>query len=165
MLAITPIEKVEDIAQTNQIVTGNSIPELTSQAFSISNLPLQNKNINQNFQSSTASLIPTTVQHKLIQARKIQAHRAVVEEKKIEAQQSVHAQEQSVTNPDHIERQRQATQDQVTQKLREQKIDIEKQVDAQRVAVERSLGLDKAPPTVPRIPLDWIKRVFSSGAR
>lgn len=90
MLAITPIEKVEDISQRNQLVTGNSIPELVSQAFFISNLPFQNKTINQNFQSSTTSSISTTLQHKLFQARKIQAHRAVVEEEKIEVQQSVH---------------------------------------------------------------------------
>ncbi|KAJ8066146.1 hypothetical protein OCU04_005237 [Sclerotinia nivalis] len=172
ILAITPIEKVEDVAPRNPVVTGNSIPKLMSQAFSISNLPFQNKTTNQNFQSSTASLISTTLQHKLFQAREIQAHRAVVEGKKIEARQSIHAQEQSATAPDHVQAQRQATQDQVTQKLREQKIDIRKQIDAQRAAaqrvaiqraaVQRSLGLDKAPPTGPRIPLGMAPRMMTS---
>ncbi|KAI9648026.1 hypothetical protein NHQ30_002654 [Ciborinia camelliae] len=170
-VTIAPLEEVEGIPKVNHVAIANPIPKFMSQAFSISKLSLQNKTTKKNSQSSTGSLISTIQQRKVFQAQEIQAERAV-DKKKAEEQRPIQAQGRSTTAPKEVRNQRQAIQDQASQKLRGQKATIQKQIYAQRAAaqraaeksaaVQKSLGLEKPPPTGPRVPLGLAPRMMTT---
>lgn len=171
MVTIAPIEKIGDAAQINPVPTSDPTSAVISQAFSISNLPPQSKTTNQNTQAPTGLIISSVLQRKLFQAREIQAQRAV-DEKKAQAQCSIQAQETSTAVPKQVQLQRQTKQNSKDQKLRDQKVAIQRQLDAQRAAaqraadrsaaVQKSLGLNKAPPTGPRIQPGMAPRMMMS---
>ncbi|TEY66755.1 hypothetical protein BOTCAL_0133g00130 [Botryotinia calthae] len=170
---ITPTEKVSDRIQANPATITDRIPKLMSQAFSISKVPLQNNSTNQKAQSSTGALIFSTLQQKLLQARKVQAQR-VVQEEQAQAKLSVQVTEPSTTLSKEARTQHLAVPDQVPNIIRDQQAFVQKQLNAQRAAVQsaalhraeiqRSLGLDRAPPTGPRILLGMAPRLMTSSS-
>ncbi|KAF7909045.1 uncharacterized protein EAE98_012350 [Botrytis deweyae] len=170
-VAITSSEKLGDRVQVNPHTITDRLPKLMSQAFSISKVPLQNKLINQNAELLTGSLKSSTLQRKLLQTREIQAQR-VVQEKKAPSKLSVQATERSAKFSKEARTQHPAVQDQVPKILPDQQAFVQKQLNAQRAAVQsaalhraeiqRSLGLDRAPPTGPRIPLGMAPRLMIS---
>ncbi|THV50760.1 hypothetical protein BGAL_0137g00140 [Botrytis galanthina] len=168
-VVITSTEKVSDRIQVNHPTITNRIPELMSQAFSISKVSTQNKSNGQNARSSTGSLISSTLQRKLLQARETQAQRAA-QEKKAQLKPSVQVTEQSAKSLKQARTQHLAVQDQVP-KIHQQAL-FQKQLNTQRAAaqsaalhraeIQRSLGLDRAPPSGPRIPLGMAPRLMTS---
>lgn len=168
-VVITSTEKVSDRIQVNHPTITNRIPELMSQAFSISKVSTQNKFNAQNAQSSTGSLISSTLQRKLLQARETQAQRAA-QEKKAQSKPSVQVTEQSAKSLKEARTQNPAVKDQVP-KIHQQAL-FQKQLNTQRAAaqsaalhraeIQRSLGLDRAPPSGPRIPLGMAPRLMTS---
>ncbi|TGO07380.1 hypothetical protein BTUL_0285g00110 [Botrytis tulipae] len=109
---ITSTEKVSDRIQVNTPTTTDRIPELMSQAFSISKVSIQNRSTDQNAQSSTGSLISSTLQRKLLQARETQAQRAS-QEKKAQSKLSAQVTEQSAKSLNEARTQHPAAQHQL----------------------------------------------------
>ncbi|TGO25678.1 hypothetical protein BPAE_0075g00330 [Botrytis paeoniae] len=169
-VAIISTEKVDRV-QVNPATITDRIPKLISQAFSISKVPLQNKFTNQNAQLSTGSLKSSTLQRKLLQAREIQAQR-VVQEKKAQLKLSVQVTGRSAKFSKEARTQHPAVQDQVPKILRDQQAFVQKQLNAQQAAaqsaalhraeIQRSLGLARAHPTGPQIPLVMAPRLMTS---
>ncbi|KAF7958414.1 hypothetical protein EAE96_001962 [Botrytis aclada] len=162
-VAITSTEKVGDSVQVTTPTITDSIPKLMSQAFSISKVPIQNKSSNQKSQSSTGLLMSSTLQGKLLQAREIQARR-LVQGKKAQSKLSVQVTELSAKFSKEARTQHSAVQDQVPKIQRGQQAFVQKQLSAalHRAEIQRSLGLDRAPPTGPRIPLGMAPRLMTS---
>ncbi|TGO83372.1 hypothetical protein BPOR_0657g00030 [Botrytis porri] len=170
-VAIALTEKVGDHVQVDPATITDHNPNLMSQAFSISKVPLQNNFTNQNAQLSTGSIRSSTLQRKLLEAREIQAQR-VVQQKKAQSELSVQVIERSAKFSKEARTQHPAAQDQVPRTLRDRQAFIQKRINAQRAAaqrtalhraeIQRSLGLDRAPPTGPRIPLGMAPRLMTS---
>lgn len=167
---IAHTEKVSDRIQVNPATITDRIPKSMSQAFSISKIPLRNNSTDQKAQSSSGALIFPTLQRKLLQARKVQAQR-LVQEKQAQAKLSVQVTEPSATFSKQARTPHPAVQSQVPNIIRDQQAFVQKQLNAQRAAVQsaashraeiqRSLGLDRAPPTGPRISLGMAPRLMT----
>ncbi|EMR84120.1 putative chaperone protein [Botrytis cinerea BcDW1] len=168
---IAHTEKVSDRIQVNPATITDRIPKSMSQAFSISKVPLRNNSTNQKSQSSSGALMFPTLQRKLLQARKVQAQR-VVQEKQAQAKLSVQVTEPSATFSKQARTLHPAVPGQVPNVIRDQQAFVQKQLNAQRAAVQsaalhhaeiqRSLGLDRAPPTGPRVSLGMAPRLMTS---
>ncbi|KAF7902949.1 hypothetical protein EAF00_002851 [Botryotinia globosa] len=166
---ITSTEKVSDRIKVNTPAITDHIPELMSQDFSIGKVSIQNRSTDQNAQSSTCSLISSKLQRKLLQARETQAQR-VSQEKKAQSKLSAQVTEQSAKSLDEARTQHPAAQHQLP-KIHQQAF-FQKQLNTQRDAaqsaalhraeIQRSLGLDRAPPSGPRIPLGMAPRLMKS---
>ncbi|KAK8908429.1 hypothetical protein QC760_002807 [Botrytis cinerea] len=168
---IAHTEKVSDRIQVNPATITDRIPKSMSQAFSISKVPLRNNSTNQKSQSSSGALMFPTLQRKLLQARKVQAQR-IVQEKQAQAKLSVQVTEPSATFSKQARTLHPAVPGQVPSVIRDQQAFVQKQLNAQRAAVQsaashraeiqRSLGLDRAPPTGPRVSLGMAPRLMTS---
>ncbi|KAM0132767.1 hypothetical protein ACHAO1_006657 [Botrytis cinerea] len=168
---IAHTEKVSDRIQVNPATITDRIPKSMSQAFSISKVPLRNNSTNQKSQSSSGALMFPTLQRKLLQARKVQAQR-IVQEKQAQAKLSVQVTEPSATFSKQARTLHPAVPGQVPNVIRDQQAFVQKQLNAQRAAVQsaashraeiqRSLGLDRAPPTGPRVSLGMAPRLMTS---
>ncbi|TGO54974.1 hypothetical protein BOTNAR_0255g00140 [Botryotinia narcissicola] len=168
-VVITSAEKVSDRIQVNHPTITDRIPELMSQAFSISKVSIQNKSNGQNAKSSTGSLISSTLQRKLLQARETQAQCAA-QKKKAQSKPSVQVIEQSAKFLKEARTQHPNVQNQIP-KIHQQAL-FQKQLNTQRAdaqstalhraEIQRSLGLDRAPPSGPRIPLGMTPRLMTS---
>ncbi|KAF7943804.1 uncharacterized protein EAE97_005874 [Botrytis byssoidea] len=163
-VVITSAEKVSDRIQVNHPTITDRIPELMSQAFSISKVSIQNKSnvidwLTNIFYIAKKTIASSGNSSTTRSSRKEGPIKTFGSSNRAESQIS-----EGSSNPTSS-RSRSSTQDSSTglipKKLNTQRAAAQSAA-LHRAEIQRSLGLDRAPPSGPRIPLGMAPRLMKS---